>query len=100
MAESIETGASGSKSGMILMLSNQINQHAMHQQMFQQSMKMQMDAIEEKGDLTNKYLHHIARNIGGGGKRRKRSKRSSSSSSSSSSEDDDNGNDKSSKQDK
>ncbi len=82
------------------MLSNQINQHAMHQQMFQQSMKMQMEALEKKGDLTNKYLRCIARNIGGGGKRRKKYKHSSSSSSSSSIEDDDNGEDKSSKQDK
>jgi hypothetical protein len=100
MAESIETGASGSKSGMILMLSNQINQHPMHQQMYQQSMKMQMETLEKKGDLTNKYLHRIARNIGGGGKRTKKYKRGSSSSSSSSSKDDDNGDDKSSKQDK
>ncbi len=84
------------------MLSNQINQLAMHQQMFQQSMKMQIKALEKKGDLTNKYLRRIARNIGGGGKRRKRSKcgSSSSSSSSSSSEYDDDGDDKSSKQDK
>jgi hypothetical protein len=34
MAELIETGASGSDSGMILMLSNQINQQSMHQQCF------------------------------------------------------------------
>ncbi len=99
MAELIETGA-GSKSGMISMLSNQINQHAMHQQMFHQSMKMQMETLENKGDLTNKYLCRIARNIGGGGKRRKKYKRGSSSSSSSSSKDDDDGDDKSSKQDK
>ncbi len=98
MAELIETGASGSESGMIMMLSNQINQHAMHQQMLQQNMKMQMEALEKKGDLTNKYLCQIAWNIGGGGNRRKKSKRGSSSSSSSSSEDDDNGDDKSSNQ--
>ncbi len=98
MAELIETGASGSESGMISMLSNQINQHAMHQQMFQQNMKMQMEALEKKGDLTNKYLRRIARNIGGGGERRKKSKCGSSSSSSSSSKDDDNGDDKSSNQ--
>jgi hypothetical protein len=60
MAELIETGASGGKSGMILMLPNQINQHAMHQQMVQQSMKMQMEALEKKGDLMNKYLRRIA----------------------------------------
>ncbi len=98
MAELIETGVSGSDSGMILMLSNQINQQAMHQQMFQQNMKMQMDALEKKGDLTNKFLRRIARNIGGGGKRRKKSKRGSSCSSSSSSEEDDDGDDKSSTQ--
>jgi hypothetical protein len=72
----------------------------MHHQMFQQIMKMQMEVLEKKGDLTNKNLRRIARNIGGGGKRRKRSKCSSSSSSSSSSKDDDDGDDKSSKQDK
>ncbi len=100
MAESIETGASGSKSGMISMPSNQLIQHAMHPQMFQQSIKMQMEALEKKGDLTNKYLRHITRNIGSDGKRRKKSKCGSSSSSSSSSKDDDEGDDKSSKQDK
>ncbi len=100
MAGLIETGASGSKSGMISMLSNQVNQHVMHQQMFQQSMKIQMEMLEKKGDLTNKYLHRIAWNIGRGGKRRKKYTRGSSSSSSSSSEDDDDGDDKSSKQDK
>ena len=72
----------------------------MHQHMFQQSMKMQMETLEKKGDLTNKYLRRIVRNIGGDGKRRKKYKRGSSSSSSSSSEDDDDGDDKSSKQDK
>jgi hypothetical protein len=100
MAESIETGASGSKSGMISMLSNQINQHTMHQQMFQQSMKMQIEGLEKKGDLTNTYLHCIARNIGIGGKRRNRSKHGCSSSSSSSSKDDDDSDDKNSEQDK
>jgi hypothetical protein len=73
---------------MIAMLLNQINQQAMHQQMFQQSLKMQMDALEKKGDLTNKYLCRIVWNIGNGGKRRKRSKGGSSSLSSSKDGDD------------
>jgi hypothetical protein len=68
--------------------------------MFQQSMKMQIETLEKKVDLTNKYLCRIARNIGGSGKRRKKYKCGSSSSSSSSSKDDDDGDDKSSKQDK
>ncbi len=58
---------------------------------------MQMETLEKKDELTNKYLCRIARNIGGGGKRRKKYKHGSSSSISSSSKDDDNSDDKSSK---
>ena len=88
MAESIATGgASEDSSGMMTMLSNQMNQQAMQHQMFQQSLKMQMDVLEKKGDTTNKYLRRIAQSISGRGhkRRKKRSKGSSSSSSSSSS---------------
>jgi hypothetical protein len=62
-----------------------MNQQAMHQQMFQQSLKMQMEVLEKKGDITNKYLHCIAQSISGGGRKRrkKRSKGSRSSRSSS-----------------
>jgi len=37
------------------MLSNQINQQSMQQQMFQHSLKMQMDALEKKGDMREVY---------------------------------------------
>ena len=87
MSESIATGGASEDSGMMTMLSNQMNQQAMQHQMFQQSLKMQMDVLEKKGDMTNKYLRRIAQSISGCGRKRrkKRSKGSSSSSSSSSS---------------
>ena len=48
MAESIVTGGASEDSGMMTMLSNQMNQQSMQQQMFQQSLKMQMAALEKK----------------------------------------------------
>ena len=44
----------------------------MQQQMFQQSLKTQMDALEKKGDMTNKYLRHIAQSISGCGRKRRK----------------------------
>lgn len=84
MAESIENGSSGGHSGMMVMLPMQMNQQAMQQQMFQQSIKMQMNALGKRARMSKKYLRHIAKHIGGGGKRRKKDNSSSSSSSSSS----------------
>ncbi len=84
MAESIEIGCLvGESGGMMTMLSNQMNPQALQQQMFQQSFKMQMDALEKHAQMSKKYLRRIARNIGGGGKKHKRDKDDSSSSSSS-----------------
>ncbi len=65
MVESILTGGDSEDSGMMTMLSNQMNQQSMQQQMFQQSLKMQMDALEKKGDMTNKYLRCIVQSISG-----------------------------------
>ena len=56
MAESIVTGGASEEISMMTMLSNQINQQSMQQQMFQHSLKMQMDALEKKGDMREVYI--------------------------------------------
>jgi hypothetical protein len=45
---------------MMTILLNQMNQQAMQQQMFQQSLTMQMDDLEKHAQMSKKHLCHIA----------------------------------------
>ena len=76
MAQSLESGASGGESAMMIsMLSNQMQQAAqnmsMQQSMFHQQMQMQLAAIDKCAETSKKYLCQIAKLLAKEKKRKK-----------------------------